>query len=83
MVLRCEIAILCKVWNRVKGGREILSLLRNSDSHRHPRRDKKSKTRDEKNRMVGVTNPLVNPLYVRCTNDPQIVGKKAAKHEPN
>jgi len=83
MVLRCEIAILCKVWSRVKGGREILSLLRNSDSPRHPRRDKKSKTRDEKNRMVGVTNPLVKPLYVCCTNDSQIVGKKAAKHESN
>jgi len=58
MVLRCEIAILRKVWSRVKGGREILSLLRNPDSPCHPRRDKKSKTREE-NRMVGVTNPLV------------------------
>ena len=69
MVLRCEIAILCEVWSRTKGGREILSLLRNSDSPRHPRRDKKSKTRDEENRMVAVTNPLVTPFFVRCVND--------------
>jgi len=44
-------------------------LLRNLESPRHSRRDKKSKTRDEENRMGGVTNLLVIPFSVHCVTD--------------
>ena len=72
MVSRCKIAILCKVWSRVKGGREILSLLRSSDSPRHPRRDKKSKTRDEeKRRMLWLVN-LFSPFHGYNESTPRI-----------